>query len=57
MASVSSAYDGRHTHRSTTAVRAADGRRTTNITLLFIGNYLLFQRKLRTFAPDLQTVS
>ncbi|MBF1081655.1 MAG: hypothetical protein HXL34_04265 [Prevotellaceae bacterium] len=56
-AAVSSVVDGRHTHCSTAAVRAADGRRTTNITLLFIGNYLLFQRKLCTFAPDLQTVS
>ncbi|MBF1080074.1 MAG: hypothetical protein HXL36_06900 [Prevotellaceae bacterium] len=57
MAAAIRGVDGRHTHRSTTAVRAADGRRTTNITLLFIGYYLLFQRKLRTFAPDLQTVS
>ncbi|MBF1079239.1 MAG: hypothetical protein HXL36_02605 [Prevotellaceae bacterium] len=29
-AAVSSAYDGRHTRCTTTAVRAADGRRTTN---------------------------
>ncbi|MBF1055570.1 MAG: hypothetical protein HXL33_04650 [Prevotellaceae bacterium] len=32
-AAVSHAADGRHTHRSTVAVRAAGGRRTTNITL------------------------
>ena len=51
------AVDGRHTHCSTTAVRAADGRRTMTFIPLFIIHYLLFQRKLRTFAPDLQTVS
>ncbi|MBF1056185.1 MAG: hypothetical protein HXL33_07825 [Prevotellaceae bacterium] len=28
MAAVSSVVDGRHTHRSTVAVRTADGRRT-----------------------------
>ena len=31
-AAVSSAVDGRHTQRSTAAVRVADGRRTTTIT-------------------------
>ncbi|MBF1062585.1 MAG: hypothetical protein HXL35_07580 [Prevotellaceae bacterium] len=39
MAAVSSVVDGRHTHRSTVAVRTADGRRTLTFSEQRGGHY------------------
>ena len=48
-------FDDRHTHRSTTVVRAADGRRTITFTSIIIHHYIktkiLVHRKGNTSIP------
>ncbi|MBF1062884.1 MAG: hypothetical protein HXL35_09110 [Prevotellaceae bacterium] len=54
MAAVSSAYDGRHTHRPTFVSNTADGRRTVSLTPL---STYQNARRLPPFGSNLLVIS